>query len=141
MSAVVHQSTADELFDQIEQHQPTFLTSVPTLINNMLRSSRCETVDLSCLRMCLSAGEALPESLYSEWMERVGVEILDGIGSAEMFHIYISNHPGQVVVGSLGKLVPGYEAEIIDPDGRPLPVGESGRLRIRGGSTALWLLG
>ncbi len=130
-------STADAIFDQIEAHRPTFLTSVPTLINNMLRSPRCEGADLSSLRLCLSAGEALPEHLYREWMERTGVEILDGIGSAEMFHIYISNRPGEVRPGSLGRIVPGYEAEIIDAEGKPVPDGEPGRLRIRGGSTAL----
>lgn len=130
-------STADELFDQIEAHRPTFLTNVPTLINNMLRSERIQSADLSCLRISLSAGEALPAALYHEWMDRVGIEILDGIGSAEMFHIYISNAPGDVRLGSLGRLVPGYEAQIIDPNDKPLGVGEAGRLRVRGGSTAL----
>lgn len=130
-------ATPDELLDQIERHRPTFLTSVPTLINGMLESPRTAGADLSSLRLCLSAGEALPASLYERWVERTGVEILDGIGSAEMFHIYISNAPGEVVVGSLGRLVPGYQAQIVDPEGRPVPEGEVGRLRIRGGSTAL----
>ena len=130
-------STADQLFDLIEKHRPTFLSSVPTLINNMLRSPRVETVDLSCLRVCLSAGEALPPALYEEWHARTKVEILDGIGSAEMFHIYISNYPGDVRPGSLGRLVPGYEAQIVDPEGRPVEDGEPGRLRIMGGSTAM----
>lgn len=130
-------STADALFDRIEVHRPTLLVSVPTMINHMLRSPRCDEVDLSCLRVTLSAGEALPAKLYSEWKDRTGVEILDGIGSAEMFHIYISNRLGDVRVGTLGKIVPGYEAQIVDPAGVPLPDGEPGRLRIRGGSTAL----
>lgn len=130
-------STADELFDQIARFRPTFLTSVPTMINHMLRSPRIAGADLSSLRVCLSAGEALPAKLYEEWMARTGVEILDGIGSAEMFHIYISNYPGDVRLGSLGRVVPGYEAEIVDPAGRPVPDGEPGKLRIRGGSTAL----
>ena len=130
-------ATADELFDQIARHRPTLLTSVPTMINNMLRSERCADADLSSLRVCLSAGEALPPKLYEEWKERTGVEILDGIGSAEMFHIYISNYPGDVKLGSLGKLVPGYEASIVGPDGAEVAVGEPGRLRVRGGSTAL----
>ena len=89
------------------------------------------------LRVCLSAGEALPPKLYSEWKERTGVEILDGIGSAEMFHIYISNHLGDVRPGSLGKVVPGYEAAVVGEDGKEVPVGEPGLLRVRGGSTAL----
>ncbi len=130
-------ATADELFDQIERHRPTFLTGVPTMFNNMLRSERIDTADLSSLRISLSAGEALPPKLYAEWKERTGVEILDGIGSAEMFHIYVSNYPGDVKPGSLGKVVPGYETEVIGPDGAPVAEGEPGRLRVRGGSTAL----
>ncbi len=130
-------STADELFDQLAAHRPTLLTSVPTMINNMLRSERCADADFGSLRVCLSAGEALPAKLYDEWKERTGVEILDGIGSAEMFHIYISNRVDDVKVGSLGKIVPGYEARIVDADGAEVPVGEPGRLCVRGGSTAL----
>src|SRR5262249_16724865 len=130
-------STADELFDQTAAHRPTLLTSVPTMINAMLRSPRMESADLSSLRVCLSAGEALPPKLYSEWKERTGVEILDGIGSAEMFHIYISNRLGDVRAGSLGKIVPGYEAVVVGEDGREVPAGEPGLLRVRGGSTAL----
>jgi benzoate-CoA ligase family protein len=130
-------ATADELYDQIARHRPTFLTSVPTMINNMLRSPRCGKADLSSLRIVLSAGEALPAQLYEEWKERTQVEILDGIGSAEMFHIYISNRDGDVKVGSLGRIVPGYEAQIVGPDGVSVPDGEPGRLRVKGGSTAL----
>lgn len=130
-------STADELFDQIQAHRPSLLTSVPTMINNMLRSPRCDETDWSSLRVCLSAGEALPAKLYGEWKERTGVEILDGIGSAEMFHIYISNYFGDVRLGSLGKIVPGYEAQIVGADGGEVATGEPGRLRVRGGSTAL----
>jgi benzoate-CoA ligase family protein len=130
-------STADELFDQIAAHKPTLLTSVPTMINAMLRSPRMEGANLKSLRVCLSAGEALPPKLYQEWRSRTGVEILDGIGSAEMFHIYISNRFGDVKEASLGKIVPGYEAVIVGEDGREVPVGEPGLLRVRGGSTAL----
>ena len=120
------------MFDQIARFRPTFLTSVPTMINNMLRSPRMDAADLSCLRVCLSAGEALPPALYDEWKRRTGVEILDGIGSAEMFHIYISNRLGDVRPGSLGKVVPGYEAEIVGDDGRAVPDGEPGRLKVGG---------
>ncbi len=130
-------ATADELFDQIAAHRPTFLTGVPTMFGNLLRSERMASADLSSLRVALSAGEALPEQLYREWKERTGVEILDGIGSAEMFHIYISNYPGDVKPGSLGRIVPGYEAVIVDAQGREVAHGEPGRLRVRGGSTAL----
>jgi benzoate-CoA ligase family protein len=130
-------ATADELLDQIAAHRPTFLTGVPTMFNNLLRSERIVGADLSSLRVALSAGEALPAQLYSEWKQRTGVEILDGIGSAEMFHIYISNYPGDVKLGSLGRIVPGYEAQVVDVEGREVAHGEPGRLRVRGGSTAL----
>jgi benzoate-CoA ligase family protein len=130
-------ATVDELLAQIARHRPTLLTGVPTMINNLLKDERLATTDLSSLRVVLSAGEALPTKLYEDWKACTGVEILDGIGSAEMFHIYISNRFGEVVPGSLGRLVPGYEAEIVDPDGRPVPDGQPGRLRVRGGSTAI----
>jgi benzoate-CoA ligase len=130
-------ATADELLDQIERHRPTFLTGVPTMFNNLLRSERLPKSDISSLRIALSAGEALPPQLYAEWKERTGVEILDGIGSAEMFHIYVSNREGDVRPGSLGRIVPGYEAKIVDAEGREVQDGEPGRLRVRGGSTAL----
>jgi benzoate-CoA ligase len=130
-------ATPDAILDQIARHRPTLLTGVPTLLANLLQHERLDAADLSCLRVVLSAGEALPPELYRAWKERTGVEILDGIGSAEMFHIYISNRFGAVRPGSLGELVPGYDAEIVDAAGAPVPDGEPGRLRVRGGSTAL----
>jgi benzoate-CoA ligase len=125
------------LFDAIERYRPTILTSVPTMINAMLNHPGGERRDLSSLRLCLSAGEALPPELYQRWKRSFGVEILDGIGSAEMFHIYISNYPGDVVPGSLGRLVPGYEARVVGPDGAELPAGEAGTLWIKGESAAI----
>lgn len=130
-------STADVLYSHIARFRPTILTSVPTMINAMLQHPMAESADLSCLRMVLSAGEALPPELYHRWMARFPVEILDGIGSAEMFHIYISNAPGAVKPGSLGKLVPGYEARVVGPDGQEVPEGEAGVLHIKGDSAAL----
>jgi benzoate-CoA ligase family protein len=130
-------STPEALADMIALHRPTVLTGVPTMFANLLRSSELEALDLSSLRVTLSAGEALPHELYRAWKERTGVEILDGIGSAEMFHIYISNRIGDVRPGSLGRLVEGYDAEIVDPEGKPLADEEPGRLRVRGGSTAI----
>ena len=130
-------STPEKLFEVIERYRPTILTSVPTMINGMLSVSGAAQRDLSSLRMCLSAGEALPEELYRRWVETFGVEIYDGIGSAEMFHIYITNRPGDVKPGSLGRVVEGYEAEVVDAEGRPLPVGEMGTLRVRGDSAAV----
>ncbi len=123
------------LFEMIARYQPTILTSVPTMINSMLGAGAGES--LGRLRLVLSAGEALPPELHRRWVERFGVEILDGIGSAETFHIYISNHPGDVVPGSLGRLVPGYEARIVDPEGRDCPDGEAGTLWVKGESVAI----
>ncbi|MGH9941249.1 MAG: benzoate-CoA ligase family protein [Pyrinomonadaceae bacterium] len=130
-------STPEKLFQMIERHRPTILTSVPTMINAMLNTEGGARRDLSSLRFCLSAGEALPVELYERWMRVFGVEILDGIGSAEMFHIYITNRPGDVKPGSLGRVVEGYEARIVDAEGREVPTGEMGTLRIRGDSAAL----
>jgi len=130
-------STPEKLFEVIERYRPTILTSVPTMINGMLNVEGVAARDLSSLRMCLSAGEALPEELYRRWVETFGVEIYDGIGSAEMFHIYITNRPGDVKPGSLGRVVEGYEAQVVDAEGRPVPAGEMGTLRVRGDSAAL----
>jgi benzoate-CoA ligase family protein len=131
------------LFEVIERYRPTILTSVPTMIGAMVNAatdgprSGIHSPDLSSLRLVLSAGEALPPELYRRWKEAFGVEILDGIGSAEMFHIYISNSPGDVVPGSLGRLVPGYEARIARPDGEEAAPGEAGTLWIKGESAAI----
>lgn len=130
-------STPEKMFEVIERFHPTILTSVPTMINAMLSLGGAAERDLSGLRMCLSAGEALPVELYTRWVETFGVEILDGIGSAEMFHIYITNRPGDVRPGSLGRVVEGYEALIVDAQGNEVPAGEMGTLRIKGDSAAL----
>jgi benzoate-CoA ligase len=130
-------STPEKMFEVIERYRPTILTSVPTMINGMLNFEGGSERDLSSLRMCLSAGEALPTELYDRWMRTFNVEILDGIGSAEMFHIYVTNRPGDVKAGSLGRLVEGYEAQIVDAEGHEVETGEMGTLRIKGDSAAL----
>jgi benzoate-CoA ligase len=130
-------STPETLYAMIAQHRPTVLTSVPTTIGGMLQLPGAAQKDLSCLRVCLSAGEALPPELYRRWVDTFGVEILDGIGSAEMFHIYISGRLGGVRPGSLGQLVPGYEARIVGADERDVAPGEVGTLWIKGASRAL----
>src|SRR5919199_4961865 len=130
-------STPEKIYEMIARHRPTILTSVPTMINAMLNLEGAARHDLSSLRFCLSAGEALPAELYERWLRTFGVEILDGIGSAEMFHIYITNRPGDVKPGSLGRIVAGYEAEIVDAEGRALPAGEMGTLKVKGDSAAL----
>lgn len=130
--------TPKRIFTEIETHGVTVLTNVPAMIRLMVDHEDADRVELSTLRYCLSAGEALPPSLYARWAERWShCEILDGIGSAELFHIYITNYPGDVRPGSLGRLVPGYEARIVGPDGQEVPDGEMGRLWVRGDSSAL----
>jgi benzoate-CoA ligase family protein len=130
-------STPEKMFEVIERYRPTILTTVPTMINAMLNAEGSAARDISSLRFCYSAGEALPVELYHRWMETFNVEICDGIGSAEMFHIYITNRPGDLKPGSLGRIVAGYEARIVDADGREVPTGEMGTLRIKGDSAAL----
>ncbi len=128
--------TPDVLLDRIEHFRPTVLTSVPTSIRQVVDHPGGKERDLSSLRAVVSAGEALPPEVYEKWMAYFGVEILDGIGSAESFHIYISNRPGQTVQGSLGHLVPGYEARVVDDDGKDVEPGEVGRLKVKGRSIA-----
>ena len=130
-------STPEQMFEVIEHYRPTVLTSVPTMINAMLNTAGASARDLSSLRFCLSAGEALPVELYDRWLKTFGVEILDGIGSAEMFHIYITNRLGDVRPGSLGRIVAGYEAQIVDAEGREVPMGKMGTLKVKGDSAAL----
>ena len=132
------QPTPELLFTLIEKHRPTVLTSVPTFINKMLQTPEAERRDISSVRFMWSAGEALPRELHERWDRAFGVPIIDGIGSAESFHIYISNRPGDVRPGSLGRLVPGYEARLVDDDGNPVAKGDVGTLWVRGDSAALY---
>ena len=130
-------STAEKMFEVIKRYRPTILTTVPTMINSMLNVPVASRDDLSSLRFCYSAGEALPIELFERWMNTYEVDICDGIGSAEMFHIYITNRPGDIKPGSLGRIVEGYEARIVDAEGNEVPTGEMGTLRIKGDSAAL----
>jgi benzoate-CoA ligase len=134
-------STPERLFELCEKHRPTVLTSVPTMIGKMLAVEGAAGRNLSSLRVTISAGEALPEELYRRWKGTFSSEILDGIGSAEMFHIYISNRFGEVREGSLGKIVPGYQAKILSDDGVELGPGEIGTLWVGGDSSALCYFG
>jgi benzoate-CoA ligase family protein len=130
-------STPERMFEVIERYRPTILTTVPTMINAMLNVDEEYKRDISSIRFCYSAGEALPSELYHRWKETFAVEICDGIGSAEMFHIYITNRPGDVKPGTLGRIVEGYEAKIVDAEGNQVPTGEMGTLKIKGDSAAL----
>jgi len=132
---VPERPTPDSVFAVISRYRPTLFFGVPTLYAAMLQVQDAEnTYDLSALRLCLSAGEPLPGELFLRWRERFGVEILDGIGSTEVLHIFLSNRAGQVRPGSSGLPVPGYELRITDERGAEMPQGEIGDLLVKGGS-------
>ena len=128
--------TPEMTFDIIENHQPTLFFGVPTLYAAQLRALDEAPRDLSSLRCCVSAGEALPADIFRRWQERTGTLILDGIGSTEALHIFISNTSADYRPGTSGRPVPGYEARIVDEEGDAVATGETGRLLIRGDSTA-----
>ncbi len=139
--------TAESVAAAIERYRPTIVTNVPTMLGKLLdlddeRKAKGQPgLDLSCVRFHLSAGEALPEPLMRRFTARFGGEVYDGIGSAEMFHIYCSNRPGDVMPGSLGRAVEGYTLAILPEDAagagaQPLPPGEIGVLWVKGDSVA-----
>jgi benzoate-CoA ligase family protein len=130
-------STPERLFELIERHRPTMMVQVPSMMQAMVEHPDAERHDLSCLRLCISSGEGLPAELYRKWQGAFGVEVLNGVGSSEGYHVYLSNRPGRVRLGSVGEVVPGYEAVLVDTDGKPVPEGEVGELWIKGESTAL----
>jgi benzoate-CoA ligase family protein len=127
-------STPAAIGERVERNRATVLVTVPSAVNQMLSDPAALGRDLSSLRLATSAGEALPESLYRRWRQRIGIELLDGLGTAEMWHIFISNTPGDVRPGTLGKVVPGFEIKACDEDGNDVPPGEVGRLWVKGES-------
>lgn len=129
--------TPGNLFRLIATHRPTVLVNVPSAINQMISDPGASTADLSTLRFATSAGEALPETLYHRWKDVFGVELLDGLGTAEMWHIFITNTVGDVRPGTLGRAVPGFHIEARDEDEVEVAPGEVGRLWVRGESLAL----
>jgi len=129
--------TPETLFAQIARHRPTILINVPTMVQQMVSHPDARAQDLSCLRLATSAGEALPVELYHRWKDTFGVELLDGLGTAEMWHIFLSNRPGEVRPGTLGRPVPGFDVRVRDDDGNDLPPGETGYLWVRGNSRAI----
>ncbi len=127
--------TPEAVFQVIHETKPTLFFGVPTLYASMLQvKDAADRYDMSSLRLCVSAGESLPADLFRRWHERFGVEILDGIGTTEILHIFLSNREGAVKPGSSGVPVPGYEAALTDEEGRPVKPGEVGNLRVRGDS-------
>ena len=127
--------TPPNVYAQIERFKPTLFFSVPTNYGQLLANKReGADFDLSSVRQAVSAGEALPKALYERFKDRFGVEILDGIGSTEILHIFISNRSGRVRPGSAGELVPGYEARIVDDGGHDVENETVGNLLIKGDS-------
>ena len=129
--------TPEVLFEKIARHQPTVLINVPSAVNQMLAHSEAATADLTSVRLATSAGEALPETLYHRWKDRFGVELLDGLGTAEMWHIFITNTVADVRPGTLGRVVPGFEVKVCDEEGAEVGPGEVGRLWVKGDSLGL----
>ena len=128
--------TAPNVYGVIERYRPTLFFSVPTNYGMLLAHTReGRDFDLSSIRYGVSAGEALPPALFERFKTRFGVEILDGIGSTEILHIFISNRPGDIRPGSSGRIVDGYEARIVDEQNADVPAGEIGNLLISGDST------
>ena len=126
---------AANVYAVIERYRPTLLFSVPTNYGMLLAHTRDgHDFDLSSIRYAVSAGESLPPALFERFKQRFGVEILDGIGSTEILHIFISNRPGDIRPGSSGRIVQGYEARIVDEDNHDVRPGEIGNLLISGDS-------
>ncbi len=134
--------------DAIARHRPTIITNVPTMMGKLiehddaLAAAGRPRIDMSSVRFNLSAGEALPPALLERFMARFGCDVYDGIGSAEMFHIYASNRPGDIKPGSLGRVVDGYQIQILPqdasgPGAEPVPAGETGVMWVRGDSVSL----
>ncbi len=124
----------DMTFELIERFRPTVFYGVPTLYAQQLHAMEMHSPDLSSLRLCVSAGEALPGDIFRRWKEKTGTLILDGLGSTEMLHIFIGNTEAEHRPGSSGKVVPGYEVRLVDDEGNPVAPGEIGTLHAKGGS-------
>ena len=128
---------AASILEIVQRTKPTLFFSVPTSYAAMLNEAERTNYDLSSVRLAVSAAEPLPAEIFRRWKDRFGVEILDGIGSTEVLHIYISASRGRVKPGSSGEPVPGYDIRIVDSDGLEAATGTIGDLWVRGRSTAL----
>ena len=130
--------TPAAVFKRLKDKKPTIFFGVPTLYAAMLASPEFPAREALALRQCISAGEALPPQISKSWKEKTGIEILDGIGSTEMLHIFLSNRPGDLRYGTTGKPVPGYELRVVDEQGEPVNPGEMGELQIAGPTSAAY---
>ena len=128
--------TPESTFDIIGRFKPTVYFGVPTLYAAQLQALTSQSPDLSSLSYCISAGEALPSDIFQRWQQRTDLTILDGIGSTEALHVFISNRLDDVKIGTSGRPVPGYEAKIVGETGAEVAPNETGQLLIRGDSTA-----
>ena len=124
------------MIDTIATHRPTIFCGVPTLYAAMVAQMDKTGAPQAPLRICISAGEALPEDVGNRWEKHTGVVILDGVGSTEMLHIFLSNRPGDVAYGTSGVAVPGYALRLVDETGAEVGPGEVGELLVRGESAA-----
>ena len=129
--------TPASVFTRLKKYKPTIFYGVPTLYAAMLASPDLPKREDLGMRLCTSAGEALPADIGRRFTEQYGIEILDGIGSTEMLHIFLSNRPGDVRYGTTGKAVPGYELRLVNEAGNPVAPGEIGELQISGPTAAL----
>ena len=128
--------SAEMGFQMIEKYRPTVYFAVPTLYGQQLHALEASPRDLSSIRICASAGEALPAPILHRWREKTGISILDGIGSTEVLHIFISNRRSDIKPGTSGRPVPGYEVKIVDEAGNTLGLGQIGTLMVKGQSNA-----
>ena len=129
-SLLLEQATPPHLVKAIAEHKPTVCFTAPTAYRAM--SGMLAENDVSSLRKCVSAGETLPLSVFESWQKATGLKIIDGIGATEMLHIFISASGDDIRPGSTGRVVPGYQARVVDEDGRDVPDGKVGRLAVRG---------
>jgi benzoate-CoA ligase len=130
--------TPDAVFKRLTEKKPTIFYGVPTLYAALLASQAFPKKEELKLRICTSAGEALPADIGKRWTERTGTEVLDGIGSTEMLHIFLSNYPGDVRPGTTGKPIPGYALRLVDDAGNVITQpGELGELQISGPTSAI----
>lgn len=129
-------ATPQSTFATIERFRPTLYFGLPTLYAAQIHALGSSAPDLSSIRLCVSAGEALPVHIFQKWRELTGTVILEGVGSTEALHIYISNRIDDLQPGTSGRVVPGYVVKLLDDRGRPVQLGESGQLYIRGDSVA-----